>query len=63
MHRWEKEEYTEGHTGSFQGLWPELVHITGPISIGQNLVTTYSNSKVGWKMFSGKKDTQQLMSS
>lgn len=36
---------------------------SGPVSIGQNLVTAYSNGKVGWRMFSGKKGTQHLKSS
>ena len=48
----------------FSGIMARIsAYHSGPISIGQNLVTTYSNNKVGWKMFSGEKGTQHLMSS
>lgn len=48
----------------FPGIMARIsAYHSGPISTGQNLATTYSNSKVGWKMFSGKKGMQHLMSS
>lgn len=62
---------TDGKKRNAQKAMQEVLRImarisayhSGPVSTGQNLVTTYSNGKVGWKMFSGKTGTQHLMSS